>query len=100
MEAILVAVVLGIIGSVSIVRLSLNSLDSKRNACYINRRDIEVQAELWYRNKGSWPASDLSDMGTDAAYLPDGLPICPVDGTAYVLDGSTHRVVGHEHPPP
>lgn len=100
LELIMVLVILGIIGSVVLARLPINSLDSKKNACYTNRRSIEVQAELWYRNKGTWPAADLSDMGTDPAYFPDGLPTCPVDGTAYVLDGITHQVSGHDHPPP
>ena len=95
----MVVVILGIISLVVLPRLWGGSLDSKRNACYVNKADIEVQAELWHRNKGSWPAANLSDMGADEAYFPDGLPSCPVDGTAYVLDGTTHQVIGHDHPP-
>lgn len=100
LELIMVVVILGIIGWVVFPRLSGSSLDTKRNACYAQKGDIEAQAELWYRNKGSWPAADLSDMGADEAYFPDGLPSCPVDGTGYVLDGTTHRVTGHDHPSP
>jgi general secretion pathway protein G len=96
----MVVVILGIIGLVALPRLSDGSLDSKRSACYVNKGEIEVQAELWYRNKGSWPATDLSNMGADVGYFPDGLPLCPVDGTAYVLDGVTHHVIGHDHPLP
>ncbi len=94
----MVVVILGIIGWVVLPRLSDGSLDSERIACYVNKTDVEVQAELWYRNKGSWPATDLSDVGADVEYFPDGLPTCPVDGTAYVLDGATHQVIGHDHP--
>ncbi len=99
-ELIAVTVILGILAFIVIPRLSGNSFDSKRNACYVNKTDIEVQTELWFRNKGSWPAGDLSDIGADLAYFPDGLRLCPVDGTGYVLDGTTHRVTGHEHASP
>lgn len=99
-ELVAVVVILGIIACVVIPRLSGSSFDSKRNACYVNSTDIEVRAELWFRNKGSWPAQDLSDLGADPAYFPDGLQPCPVDGTGYVLDGTTHRVTGHEHASP
>jgi len=100
LEIAMVAVILGIIAWVVIPRLSGNSFDSKSSACYVNKRDIEVQTELWYRNEGSWPAQDLSDIGADPAYFPDGPRQCPVDGTGYVLDGATHRVTGHEHVSP
>jgi general secretion pathway protein G len=100
LELTMVVVILGIIGWVVLPRLSGGSLDSKRNACYVSVADIEVQAELWYRNKGTWPATDLSNMGADVEYCPDGLPLCPVNGTAYVLDGATHQVIGHNHPLP
>ena len=100
LELIAVVVILGIIAGVVTARLSGNSFDCKSNACYVNKTDIEVQAELWYRNKGSWPAEDLSDIGADIAYFPEGLRLCPVDGTGYVLDGATNEVTGHEHASP
>lgn len=100
LELIVVTVILGIIACVVIPRLSGSSFDSKSSACYVNKRDVEVQTELWYRNKGSWPAQDLSDIGADRAYFPDGLRSCPLDGTGYVLDAVTHRVTGHEHVAP
>lgn len=98
LELTMVIMLLAIIASVALSRIAENSLDAKKNACYINVRDIEVQAELWYRNNGSWPAADLGDVGASGAYFPDGLPSCPVDGTSYALDGTTHRVTGHGHP--
>ena len=98
LELIVVVVLLGIIGLVAIPRFSGNALDGKKNACYVNKRDIEIQAELWYRNRGSWPAADLSDVGADAGYFPDAVPTCPVNGTLYTLDSATHQVVNHDHP--
>ncbi len=97
LELIVVTVILGIIAWVVIPRLTGSSFDSKSNACYVNRRDVEVQTELWYRNKGTWPALDLSDIGADLGYFPEGLRLCPVDGTGYVLDATTHQVTGHVH---
>lgn len=98
LELILVIVLLGIIGLVAIPRFSGNGLDAKKNACYVNKRDIEIQAELWYRNRRSWPAADLSDVGADAGYFPDAVPTCPVSGTPYTLNSVTHQVVNHDHP--
>ena len=37
------------------------------------------------------------DIGTVDDYFPDGLPTCPVDGTSYTLDATTHFLVGHDH---
>jgi len=45
--------------------------------------------------KGAWPANDLSDIGADSNYFPDGTPTCPVSGQPYRLDPTTHRVIGH-----
>ena len=98
LELTMVTILLGIIAWVALPRLLENSLDSKKNTCYMHVRDIEVQAELWYRDYGAWPAVDLSDIRADGYYFPDGLPSCPVDGTSYTLDGTTHRVTGHGHP--
>ena len=100
LELVAALVVLGVLGGLAISRLAGNSLESRRAACYTMVGNIEVQVELWHRNKGTWPAGDLSDIGNDPAYFPDGPPKCPVDGSRYVLDGTTHRVVGHEHPLP
>ena len=98
LELTMVLILLAIIAWVALPRFVGNSLDAEKNTCYINVRDVEVQAELWYRDKGTWPAVDLSDAGTDSVYFPDGLPSCPLDGPAYTLDGTTHRVAGHGHP--
>ena len=98
LELTMVILLLAIIAWVALPRLLGNSLDTKKNTCYMNVRDIEVQAELWYRDNGTWPTLDLSDIGADGVHFPDGLPICPVDGTSYTLDGTTHRVTGHGHP--
>jgi hypothetical protein len=53
---------------------------------------------MWFRNTGAWPSVPLAgSIGADAVYFPDGYPICPVDGTTYELDATTHQVTGHDH---
>lgn len=100
LELTAVLLLLAIVAAVIIPRLAENASESRKNACYTYSRDIEVQVELWRRNKNTWPALDLSDIGADPTYFPDGLPVCPLDGTRYVLDGATHRVTGHDHESP
>ena len=57
----------------------------------------QLSMKLWKRNKSSYPAANLSDIGADTSYLPGGLPVCPVDGTAYTINTTTGRVTGHTH---
>jgi prepilin-type N-terminal cleavage/methylation domain-containing protein len=97
LELLLVVTVLGIVAVVALPRFSNYASPAKKNTCYTLKGNLEVQAQLWYRNKGVWPAADFSDMAADPNYLPEGLPSCPVDGSAYLLDPATHRVVGHTH---
>lgn len=97
LEMLLVLVVVGITAAIVLPRISQNSAPAKKSACYTLKGHIEVQAQLWHRNKGDWPAADLSDIGAAPAYFPDGLPVCPVDGSAYTFDQASHRVAGHSH---
>jgi hypothetical protein len=46
-------------------------------------------------NEGVWPANDLSDIGANVNYFPEGIATCPVSGQPYRLDPAAHRVVGH-----
>jgi prepilin-type N-terminal cleavage/methylation domain-containing protein len=96
-ELLIAVSILGVLVLLVVPRISQNSAASRRNACYTLKGNIEIQAQLWYRQKAEWPVPDLSDIATDPSYFPDGLLNCPVDGTAYVLDPTTHRVSGHTH---
>jgi prepilin-type N-terminal cleavage/methylation domain-containing protein len=90
-------VILSIVAFLVIPRFSSVSFDSKKNACYTFKGNIEIQAQLWYRNRGSWPAANLSDIGANTNYFPDGIGTCPVDGSAYTFDSASQQVVGHSH---
>jgi len=53
---------------------------------------ITAAIERWFIEKAYWPALDLSDIGADATYFPEGIPTSPVDGHSYTLDPKTHQV--------
>jgi prepilin-type N-terminal cleavage/methylation domain-containing protein len=95
MELLAVVVILGVIAAVVLPRVSSGSDKAKEKTCIHNRSEINITVERYYLHTGSWPANDLSDIGADANYFPDGLPTCPVTGAPYRLDPTTHRVVGH-----
>src|SRR3954453_6007277 len=97
MEIMAAAVILGILAAVIVPRLTSHQDNAKKSACYANKGDIELQAKLWRRNMGSYPAANLSDVGANTTYFPGGLPTCAVDGTSYTIDTTTGRVTGHTH---
>jgi len=97
MELLAVVTLLGILAAVVIPRFAGQSDQAKTAACDVNRGNIEVQTQLWFRNKGTWPTADLGDIGSNPDYFPDGLPKCPFDGSDYRFDSMTQRVTGHQH---
>jgi prepilin-type N-terminal cleavage/methylation domain-containing protein len=96
-ELISVIAILGTLAVVIVPRVLNHYTSAKRSSCFTQKREIELQVNLWKRNNGSYPAANLSNIGADANYFPDGLPTCPVDGTAYTIDTTTGRVSGHTH---
>ena len=97
LELLAAITILGILAAIIVPRFGDNAKKAKKDACSVNKGNIEVQAQLWYRTKGAWPATGLGDIGWNPAYFPEGLPTCPVDGSAYQLDPVTHRLIGHAH---
>jgi prepilin-type N-terminal cleavage/methylation domain-containing protein len=97
MELMAAMVILAILGAFIIPRVSTYRTNGYRYACWSDKGEIELQVRLWYRNKGSYPAANLSDIAADTAYFPSGLPTCPVDGTSYTIDTTTGKVAGHTH---
>jgi prepilin-type N-terminal cleavage/methylation domain-containing protein len=89
--------VLGILALLIVPRVIGHNLEAKRAACFANQGDIELQVKLWRRNQGSYPAGDLSNIGSNSTYFPSGLPVCPVDGAAYTIDTTSGLVTGHTH---
>jgi prepilin-type N-terminal cleavage/methylation domain-containing protein len=88
--------ILAIVATIVLVRATSGMGASKSAACQALKGDIEVQCELWRHNTGSWPATNLSDIGAAGSYFPAGVPTCPVDGSVFTIDASG-RAVGHNH---
>lgn len=95
-ELMVVLSVLGVLTIVIVPRVFGENDATKAAACHTYQGVIEIQAELWMHNTGNWPSSNLADIGASTDYFPEGLPTCPVDGSAYTID-NTGRVVGHSH---
>jgi general secretion pathway protein G len=92
MELLAVVTILGIIAAIIVPRVAVSSDTSKQKVSAHNKATINSAVERWYVEKGTWPASNLSDIGVDVNYFPDGVPPNPVDGSAYTLNAVTHRV--------
>ena len=95
MELLAVVTILGIIAAVIVPRVVSGTDVAKEKTCVHNRAEINITVERYYLHNGVWPANDLSDIGADPNYFPDGMPTCPSSGASYRLDPTTHRVVGH-----
>jgi prepilin-type N-terminal cleavage/methylation domain-containing protein len=91
LELLAVVTILGIIAVVVIPRISTSSAKAKANADKQNRAEINSALERWYFEKGSYP-KDLTVIGGDVNYFPNGLPKNPVDDTDYTLNTTTNRV--------
>jgi prepilin-type N-terminal cleavage/methylation domain-containing protein len=96
-ELMAVVAVLGVLAALIVPRVLGHLNTTKRAACYANQGDIEMQAKLFNRNTGAYPAANLSNISGNTAYFPGGLPVCPVDGSAYTIDTTTGLVTGHTH---
>ena len=96
-ELMAAVAIVGLLAVMALSRATSAVDDGERTSCHVHRAEIELQARLWRRVQGGWPATDLTDIGTNPSYFPDGVPTCPVDGSAYTLDAATGEVVGHDH---
>ncbi len=91
MELLAVVTILGIIAAIIVPRVMVSSDTSKQKVNAHNKATINAAVERWYVEKGSWPATNLSDIGADVNYFPEGVPVNPVDGSSYTLNATTHR---------
>jgi general secretion pathway protein G len=92
MELLAVVTILGIIAAIIVPRVAVSSDTAKTKVNSHNKATINAAVERWYIEKGTWPANNLSDIGADLNYFPDGIPTNPTNATAYTLNAATHRV--------
>src|ERR1700752_1982245 len=87
-----VVTILGIIAAIIVPRVAVSSDTAKTKVNAHNKATINSAVERWYVEQGAWPANNLSDIGANLNYFPDGIPTNPTNGTAYTLNATTHRV--------
>jgi len=92
MELLAVVTILGIIAAIIVPRVTVSNDVAKQKVNSHNKATINAAVERYYIDKGRWPVSNLSDIGVDTNYFPDGIPKNPVDNSAYQLNAGTHRV--------
>jgi general secretion pathway protein G len=92
MELLAVVTILGIIAAIIVPRVAMSSDTAKAKVMAHHKATINSAVERYYIDNNSWPANDLSDIGANLNYFPDGLPANPVDGSAYTLNATTHHV--------
>ncbi|RIK87730.1 MAG: pilus assembly protein PilE [Planctomycetota bacterium] len=92
LELLAVVTILGIIAAIIIPRVTVSSATAKQKVRDHHKATINAAVERYYIDTGRWPAANLRDIGANVNYFPDGLPTNPVDGTAYTLNATTHRV--------
>ena len=89
-ELLLVVIILGVIATIAIPRITASSDTAKQNACATNIDIMNSQIELYRADKGSYPGT-LTALVTDPNYFPELLPVCPSSGT-YSMTGTMPRV--------
>ncbi len=92
MELLAVVTILGIIAAIIVPRVAMSSDTAKAKVMAHHKATINSAVERYYVENGSWSAADLSDIGANLNYFPDGIPVSPVDGSAYTLNATTHHV--------
>lgn len=92
LELLAVVTILGVIAAVVVPRISTSKAGAQAEVNKQNIAEINSAVERWYFEKGKWPNNNLSDIAGDVNYFPSGLPKNPVNNSAYVLNGTTHRV--------
>ena len=92
LELLAVVTILGIIAAIIVPRVTVSSATAKNKVRDHHKATINAAVERYYIDNNTWPANNLSDIGANFNYFPDGLPVNPIDGTAYTLNATTHRV--------
>lgn len=91
-ELLAVVAILAIMAAIIVPRVTVSSDTARQKVNAHHRATINAAVERWYIEKGTWPANDLSDIGADTNYFLEGIPTNPINGSAYTLDTTTHRV--------
>jgi type II secretory pathway pseudopilin PulG len=91
-ELLALITIVGMIGAVVAPRIPHSSGNWQTEADKHFRASIATAVEQYYVETGRWPATDLSDIGANSAYFPDGIPASPLTGQSYRLNPETLQV--------
>ena len=96
-EILLIVLLVSILALIIVPRYAAVSKDAKYEADSTNITNINSLVQLFYIREGTWPAGDLTDIGTNINYFPAAtLPTCPVTTAAkYILQSTTRTISGH-----
>ncbi len=94
-ELMIVILILGVLATIALPRITEGATMARINACKINVRVLNSQIELYFQNEDNWP-NNFNDLTDDPNYFPDGPPECPF-GDSYTIHGSQHRIDEHNH---
>lgn len=93
LELLAVITMLGIIAVVVLPRILYSKVTAQEHTCFQNRAEINLAIERYNIDNGALPTA-MSDIN-NSTWFPGGIPLCPVSGTAYTLNGTKTRVDGH-----
>lgn len=93
LELILVVVLVAIVASLIMPRISQSTDSAKCKSCQHNCTELNSAIERYGVSTGAFP-NDLADLAVPD-YFPQGIPVCPVSGGAYSMNSTTHRIDGH-----
>ena len=92
LELLAVVVIIGFIAAIVVPRISVSRSEAADKTCKHNRALINEAIERYALDTGAYPTG-LGDLAVPT-YFPDDIPVCPVSGQAYTINGQ-HRIDGH-----
>ncbi|MCK4752801.1 MAG: prepilin-type N-terminal cleavage/methylation domain-containing protein [Planctomycetes bacterium] len=99
-ELLVVVLILGVLASIIVPRITESAADAKQAKCDANVanliRAIEIRAA---KNDGDYSADQTefnSEILNSTTYFPHGVPTCPY-GTTYTYNATTKSVAFHSH---
>lgn len=101
-ELLLVVLILAILASIVVPRITASTGDAKKSKCNANWANLVVALELYAaQNDGEYPANQTAFNTTilnSATYFPHGSPVCPYGTTySYISTAGLETVTQHSH---
>ena len=101
-ELLLVVLILGILASIVVPRMTSATGDAKKAKCEANWANLVRALELYAaKNDGAYPATQAAfntGILNSPIYFPHGTPVCPYGTTyTYVSTSGLETVIQHSH---